>query len=82
MGLLGRKRDAKFPDLTPVPPMADLPKAKLQSPARYLGTFTEDGEKVAIDPSRVVRQVFAASFHAPDKMALHDAASDKVRSAA
>jgi hypothetical protein len=51
MGLLGRKRDARrkegrVPELTPVPAMADLPKAKLQSPARYLGTFTDDGEKV------------------------------------
>ena len=39
-------RAARFPELTPVPAMADLPKAKLQSPARYLGTLTEDGEKV------------------------------------
>ena len=47
MGLLGRKkREPKFPELVPVPAMADLPKAKLQSPARYLGTLTEDGEKV------------------------------------
>ena len=47
MGLLGRrKRESKFPELTAVPAMADLPKAKLQSPARYLGTVTEDGEKV------------------------------------
>jgi hypothetical protein len=46
MGLLGRKREGRFPELTPVPAMADLPKAKLQSPARYLGTLTEDGEKV------------------------------------
>ena len=46
MGLLGRKRESKFPELTPVPAMSDLPKAKLQSPARYLGTVTEVGEKV------------------------------------
>jgi hypothetical protein len=44
MGLLRRKRP--FPDLIPVPAMADLPEAKMQSPARYLGTFTEEGEKV------------------------------------
>ena len=46
MGLLGRKKEPKFPELTPVPDMADLPKAKLQSPAKYLGTITESGEKV------------------------------------
>jgi hypothetical protein len=26
--------------------MSDLPKARLQAPARYLGTVTEEGEKV------------------------------------
>jgi hypothetical protein len=46
MGLLGKKREPRFAELTPVPAMSDLPKAKLQSPARYLGTFTESGEKV------------------------------------
>src|SRR4051794_23180637 len=50
MGLLGRKRgnrsDEGIPELVPVPAMADLPEAKLQSAARYLGTVTEDGEKV------------------------------------
>ena len=39
-------REPTFPELAPVPAMADLPKAKLQSAARYLGTLTEDGEKV------------------------------------
>jgi hypothetical protein len=46
MGLLGKKREPRFALLTPVPEMADLPKAKLQSPARYLGTLDDDGEKV------------------------------------
>ena len=50
MGLLGRKREARLhkgiPELVPVPAMADLPDAKLRSAARYLGTVTEDGEKV------------------------------------
>lgn len=44
MGLF--HREPRFPRLTPVPAMADLPTPKLQSPARYLGTVTEDGEKV------------------------------------
>ena len=46
MGLLRRTRDEGFAELVPVPAVADLPEAKLQSPARYLGTVTDDGEKV------------------------------------
>jgi len=51
MRLLGRKREPRrhqdgVPTLIPVPAMEDLPKARLQSPARYLGTVTEEGEKV------------------------------------
>jgi hypothetical protein len=46
MRLLRRKRDSTVPELVPVPSMTDLPKAKLQSPARYLGTVTEAGERV------------------------------------
>jgi len=34
------------PRLIPVPAMADLPTPKLQSPARYLGTVTDEDEKV------------------------------------
>jgi hypothetical protein len=45
MGLF-RRREPKFPILVPVPAMKDLPKAKLQSAARYLGTLNEDDEKV------------------------------------
>ena len=41
MGLLGRKKEPRrhkggVAELVPVPDMADLPKAKLQSPAKYL----------------------------------------------
>jgi hypothetical protein len=49
MGLLRRitrRREPGLSELTPVPAMADLPKAKLQSPARYLGTVTDDGQKI------------------------------------
>jgi hypothetical protein len=35
-----------LPRLTDVPLMAELPKARLQSPARYLGTVTEEDEPV------------------------------------
>ena len=45
MGLF-RRREPKFPTLVPVPAMKDLPKAKLQSAARYLGTLNADDEKV------------------------------------
>jgi len=45
MGLL-RRRNARFPELTPIPRIAELPAARLQSSARYLGTVTEAGEKV------------------------------------
>ncbi len=46
MRLLGKKREPRFPTLTPVPAMSDLPAPKLQSPARYLGTVTEAGDEV------------------------------------
>ncbi len=49
MGLLRKlagRGDADVPALMPVPAMADLPRPKLQSPARYLGTLTTDGSKV------------------------------------
>ena len=46
MGLF-RRREEKFPPLTAVPAMAELPKAKLQSAARYLGTVNEEDERVS-----------------------------------
>ncbi len=45
MGLF-RRREPKFPTLVAVPAMKDLPKARLQSAARYLGTLNEADEKV------------------------------------
>jgi hypothetical protein len=45
MGLF-RRREPKFPTLVAVPAMKDLPRARLQSAARYLGTLNEDDEKV------------------------------------
>ena len=45
MGLFGR-REPKFPALVPIPPVAELPPARLQAAARYLGTLDEHGEKV------------------------------------
>ena len=46
MGLF-RRRVPRFPSLVPVPPMAELPRARLQSAARYLGTLNEQDEKIA-----------------------------------
>lgn len=45
MGLFGR-REPKFPALVPIPPIAELPPARMQMSARYLGTLDEQGEKV------------------------------------
>lgn len=55
MGLLSRARSrrapSKIPPLVPIPPIAELPPAKLQASARYLGTVTVprdggEGERV------------------------------------
>jgi hypothetical protein len=45
MGLFG-KREPKFPELLPIPAIADLPEARLQAAARYLGTVDAEGERV------------------------------------
>ena len=42
----GESRGRGVAALEPVPAMSDLPTAKLQSPARYLGTVDASGEKV------------------------------------
>jgi len=45
MGIFKRASDG-IPDLVPIPPIADLPPAKLQASARYLGTLDADGRRV------------------------------------
>lgn len=74
MGLL-RKRAPRFPTLVPVPPMAELPPARLQAAARYLGTLTvpDDGGKA----ERVVGQSLAAKSAA--RLSLSAEALDVVR---
>ncbi len=57
---LFRRRDPSelvrgLPRLTDVPPMAELPKHKLQSPARYLGTVTEEDDEPVIGQSLSVK---------------------------
>ena len=46
MAPLFRRNSAKVPALVPIPPIAELPPAKLQASARYLGTVDADGERV------------------------------------
>jgi hypothetical protein len=45
MGLFRHASDG-IPDLVPIPPIADLPPAKLQASCRYLGTLDTDGRRV------------------------------------
>jgi hypothetical protein len=45
MGLF-RRSTAKLPPLEPIPPIADLPPAKMQASARYLGTLDSAGQRV------------------------------------
>ena len=65
-----RRREPRFPALVPVPAMAELPPARLQASARYLGTLDEDGE-------RVVGQSLAARSAA--RLSLSAEALDVVR---
>ena len=44
-----------LPRLTDVPAMAELPKARLQSAARYLGTVTEEDDEPVIGQSLSVK---------------------------
>ncbi len=67
-----RGGEGSIPDLTPVPAIADLPAARLQSPARYLGTVTEAGEKV-------IGQTLSAK--SSSRLNLSDEALDVVRMA-
>ena len=70
MAPLLRRRGPRFAPLVPVPPVAELPPAKLQSAARYLGTLDEQG-------ARVVGQSLAARSAA--RLSLSAEALDVVR---
>jgi hypothetical protein len=63
-------RGGKVPPLVPIPPIADLPPARMQASARYLGTLDSDGE-------RVVGQSLAARSQA--RLSLSAEALDVVR---
>jgi hypothetical protein len=45
VGLFKRASDG-IADLVPIPPIAELPPAKLQASGRYLGTLDADGRRV------------------------------------
>jgi hypothetical protein len=45
MGLFNRSAP-KVPALVPIPPIAELPPAKMQASVRYLGTLDSAGERV------------------------------------
>lgn len=65
-----RRATPKVPPLVPIPPIAELPPAKLQASARYLGTVDGAGE-------RVVGQSLAARSSA--RLSLSAEALDVVR---
>ena len=73
MGLFGR-RTTKVPPLVPIPPIAELPPAKLQASARYLGTLTVTPGGAG---ERVVGQSLAAKSQA--RLSLSQEALDVVR---
>jgi hypothetical protein len=66
----GRAGRSTVPPLVPIPPIAELPPAKMQASARYLGTLDATGE-------RVVGQGLAAKSAA--RLSLSAEALDVVR---
>lgn len=74
MGLFSRGED-KVPPLVPIPPIADLPTAKLQASARYLGTLTVPKDGRAAE--RVIGQSLSAKSAA--RLVLSTEALDVVR---
>ena len=73
MGLF--RRSSKVPPLVPIPPIAELPPARLQASARYLGTLTVPTDGGAGE--RVVGQSLAARSAA--RLSLSAEALDVVR---
>lgn len=64
------RRQSSVPELIPIPPVSELPPAKLRSAARYLGTLDAAGE-------RVIGQTLAAKSTA--RLSLSAEALDVVR---
>ena len=75
MASLFRRRSSTVPPLVPIPPIADLPPAKLQASAKYLGTLTVPAEGGVGD--RVVGHSLAAKSQA--RLSLSTEALDVVR---
>ncbi len=80
MGLFSRK-DPKVPPLVPIPPIHDLPPAKLQASARYLGTVDSSGEKV-IGQSLAAKSAARLSLSAEALDVVRIAGSFRIRSEA
>ena len=84
MGLF--RRGSQVPPLVPIPAIADLPPAKLQASARYLGTFTVptdggDGERV-VGQSLAARSAARLSLSAEALDVVRIAGSFRIRNAA
>jgi hypothetical protein len=73
--LFARRGSSTVPPLVPIPPIADLPPAKLQASARYLGTLTVPVDGGAAE--RVVGHSLAAKSQA--RLSLSAEALDVVR---
>jgi hypothetical protein len=69
------RRSSTVPPLVPIPPIAELPPAKLQASARYLGTVTVPTD--GADGERVVGQSLSAKSSA--RLSLSAEALDVVR---
>jgi hypothetical protein len=78
MGLFSR---SKVPPLVPIPPIAELPAAKLQASARYLGTLDASGERV-VGQSLAARSAARISLSAEALDVVRIAGSFRIRTEA
>jgi hypothetical protein len=83
---LRRSGGGKVPPLVPIPPIAELPAAKLQASARYLGTFTVPvgggtGERV-VGQSLAARSAARLSLSAEALDVVRIAGSFRIRTTA
>jgi hypothetical protein len=77
----GRARRSKVPPLVPIPPIAELPAAKMQASARYLGTLDAAGERV-IGQSLAAKSAARLSLSAEALDVVRIAGSFRIRTAA
>jgi hypothetical protein len=77
----GRGRGSKVPPLVPIPPVAELPPAKMQASARYLGTLDRSGERV-VGQSLAARSAARLSLSAEALDVVRIAGSFRIRTTA